>query len=846
MTILERIKTAWQRLAGWARNLWPRLLNANVPIARGYLGVCLLAILLFALGYSALNTEEQRLISAIRQDPTNSKPFDKLQQFHWDLGWLTHDKIVLQRLAAELPSNPWPWVDLARLDYVLTPGQAALSPEGLNAAERAVQLAAGDDRALLDLAALLSAADEPERAAQAAQKAVSIVPDSSEAHFRAGQALKQAGHLDAAEREFRAGASVGTGTDEEYSHLSYAELLTATRALTITLHADHLMVQTSAELDTASPENVAFLMHGNPPSMAQQLAWGQTEISPGSHTSGYHALRFERPTTVEGSIVSNQGQRIDYDDMWEYAYRVNDYPRLTISDLPLSAYSMPTTITVVAEGAEIISTTHPYKLIEGNMLSWQVAEAGDPGRDLGIAIRPNPFNRLKLALASSLVMIRLAYFILWALPTVWGILLFFRIRRSAQDVTSVGQASDTNIVYRAFRPNSPLSWLFDLALLASGLFTILYPPWLSLFQNFNYGHFVSYYAFIIMLGLLLAWLALSNGHQSYQSQLNLVHLGALVFVCYLIPRLFYSVLGPVYLVVSAVAYYLLLTRNRNWLTKLNWQQLAGLFSDQRKHLVERIVSLDRLPRLENAAFVQDLALAKGQMQASEYEASRKILDQVIQQRKGELSQLRDELGIPDNESPKTILFRLGPAATPFKNSLIALGFGMIPFILFMVVASYREEISLSNPRTLLSTTVGLPWGPIYLFFFGYFFRVLWGDYGVMKGLAFGGVLAALNALFQWMWLWNQMDGVELWGTTIRILITFVFTGAMMDWTTLQFSWGRIQVFYDSPVFTTIITVIGTAVTTVIAGLATGTMDRLLSVAVQGAAAAFGAPTPPSP
>jgi hypothetical protein len=88
MTIFKGISAARNRLAGWIRDLWSRLLHLNVSIARGYLVVCFLVVLLFALAFGGLRLVENRLVGTIRQDPTVSEAYEDLGWFYWSLGWL--------------------------------------------------------------------------------------------------------------------------------------------------------------------------------------------------------------------------------------------------------------------------------------------------------------------------------------------------------------------------------------------------------------------------------------------------------------------------------------------------------------------------------------------------------------------------------------------------------------------------------------------------------------------------------------------------------------------------------------------------------------------------------------
>lgn len=68
----------------------------------------------------------------------------------------------------------------------------------------------------------------------------------------------------------------------------------------------------------------------------------------------------------------------------------------------------------------------------------------------------------------------------------------------------------------------------------------------------------------------------------------------------------------------------------------------------------------------------------------------------------------------------------------------------------------------------------------------------------------------------------------------------------MDWMSMGSSWQQIRLSYDSPALTTIVSVVVTALTTIIAGIVTNTLPQLLSVAAKGTAAAFGVTPPPVP
>ena len=280
VNIRKVISAAMQRWGAKVQDFWQRLLNANISWTSGYLFLSLLVLLGFALWIANQYLQESRLVEAIRRDPYSVESYDELGSLYWETpSWPKRGQTMFQRLAAEYPDNPWPLVKLAWLDYDLIPVKHPMTPEGLKWADLAVQLASDDDEALLSLGWLYFVTDEFEKAGQAAQKALDIVPDSSEAHLLAGRALKRSEDLEAAEHEFQACAGT-KASDDWFSDLCYTELITATREMTITLHADHMMVQTRVEMDTSPEEVRNFLTKGGPPLMSRRLAWGMTSIGP--------------------------------------------------------------------------------------------------------------------------------------------------------------------------------------------------------------------------------------------------------------------------------------------------------------------------------------------------------------------------------------------------------------------------------------------------------------------------------------------------------------------------------------------------------------------------------------
>jgi hypothetical protein len=305
-------------------------------------------------------------------------------------------------------------------------------------------------------------------------------------------------------------------------------------------------------------------------------------------------------------------------------------------------------------------------------------------------------------------------------------------------------------------------------------------------------------------------------------------------------------LGPLSLMLNALVYYLLLMRNWPWAQSLTRPLLHHWFPAQRHRIIDQIEELEHHRAIDQARQAHLLALARGNAQADAYEQTQAILDRQSQQQQQKHQHMRAHLQIPQDEAPRSMLFRLGPAYTPLDTSLVALAFGMLPYVLFLVLSSFQDEVRLTTIQDFLFTTIGVPWGPIYLCFFGYFYRSIWGHVGVTKGLVFGGVLVALGWLYHWMWQMDQMDAIALWGLSMRILVTFVFTGLMMDWMTTRFSWRLVRRSYDSSAVTTVLAIIGTACTTVITGIVTGTLSQMLSFALQATSESLGVPMPEGP
>ena len=758
------------------------------------------------------------------------------------------------RLAVEHPDNPWPLLSLARLDSRLLPFRHPLTAAGSDSADQELHLAGDNVQVSWRLAQLYYYAEDYDRASQAAQQALVAEPASSAAHYWAGQAAKRTGDLNAAEKHFMACADPATAASDWWSFSCSAELITATREMTITLHADHMMIQTQAIVNDPPVQVRDLLSAWTASEMGQYLAWGMTSIGPRGFYAGSGAQPAEIVVEPSKIIITDHGPRLEYDTQMLGLYTAGEHPFFTVQDVPLAsyAYTMPTTVTVVSKGAEPVDASHPYTVRDGSQFSWQLAELTDTGNPLTVAVRPDVFNQLKLRISSNHQLIRSSFWIFWSLSTVLGLVAVAWIRWDAYH-SQGSQVNNLKGIYRIFAPTSALSWLFDLVLAFLVGLTLLHPLW-QIVEGYPYSDNTSYYVYVLALPVLLARLIVTKWDHNYQRDRSLVFLGAVLFACYLVPQPLLPVLPLTRLLVSMVVFWFVLVRGRKWLDSYDWQKLRELFTHKRQALVERVASLDQLPSLKRASRGQELALAKGEMTGLEYEESRRVLTQVIEKKECLLSKLRDELGIPSKEVPKKALFRLGPTSNPVTNGLAAVGFGMIPYLGFMILASitgdmwanYQGGLEPVELFGLAYDALGVAWGPLFLFFFGAYLHVLWGDYAVTKGLVFACALAVLHGVFLWLWQWNQADVVEFWGVAMRVVATFVFTGLMMDWMTAGFSWRQLIDSYGSPEVTTLITVIGTTIATVVVGLLTGTIEELLRIVFQGISAAVGTQPMPGP
>lgn len=834
----EWAKNALRSIGRWAS-------VSRIPWGKRYALFAALTLVGFAVWVASSLIGEQRLVGAIHRDPSDGELYRELMLLHSERApaWPWRGQAILRHLAKEYPDNPWPSMRLAENDRLQRPYRRTMSSQGFEWAEHALQATGGDERALANLALLYLDVDEAEKAKQAAERALTVNPDDAEALYMLGWALKRSGDLRSAEEAFRRCADTDI-LESEYGYLCYRELVAADREIEIVLHADRLELQTNARLDISSEVIQALLRRENPSNAIGGLTWGIGQI--GSRGNQLAPFSSQADIDLQGStIVASSQLEISYQLLWMGSYSAGELPCLTIQDLPLASYTRPTTITVVAEGASVVSTTHPYRTIEGQVLSWRLDEGTEPGSAIKLWVQLGQAQQLKLAWTTDPAVRRWIYKILWASPTILGLVALARYRRAVEKGHAQNPTIREGPSGRA-DAQAAIPWWIDPALWGSGALTVLYPLWLEI-NGSPYTSLLSYYAYLAVVAFLAVQLLIGVWRKDRHTDAYLTCLGVIIFACYLVPRLVtYQFLLP-RLVVSLIVGWFLLTRNRAWQQKLDWSRLRALFSAGQEAVIDRVVSLlDQVSYLRGAERSQKSALAKGSIKVAEYLEQQPELAQAIREREDRLGDCKAELGIPAEESWRGVLFALGPTASPPRNGLISLGFGLIPYVAFLVLGSlagnlfeaYQGGVSAANLGNLAFDIIAVPWGPMFAFFFGCFFHALWGRNGSTKGLAFGSVLVVLNALWEWLWFWDQVDGVALWGISLRILVTFVFIGALMDWTTVRFSWKRMRVLYDSPAVTTIVTVLGTALTTLVTGLLTGTLNRLLSIALQSLSMAF--------
>lgn len=823
----------------WWQRLWRWSLDRPLPVGTTYFVLTVITLLLFGLIIIELDYRASRQI-VVPQPGTVEDGWDAIDEMvgpYLRLDWLVSIQVKMDQLIAENPDNPWPLITRAYLDLLLE--YLLQEPIESDAAKQALDIQVNDVEAYAQLADYFRQTGHVEELAQAVDKAVTADPDWPDAPYWRGQSLKYQGDYDAAREVFEQ-----CSNSEEIGMLCLREIIPATRTITITLKSDHFTVATQAQLDITPEQFYQYLAvdssaNREPLYTVMQAIWGDTAIGSWALFDYWLPERLEKVDVVD-TVYYGETDKIYYSSFWGYALHLfDDSYSMNLKYLPVAAYHNPTTVTVVTDGASVNGAGYPYHQITGNQVSWRIDQLNDKKANMIVHVSPGSYHTLKLWWATHYLR-DITLILIYLLPTALGLLFLFQFRINSGMIRTI----DTeNPIFRVLHPQSLWSWSFELALFAISIVTVLYPLWGIFFENLYYRKFESVYANVALMLLIIIRLATLDWYRGDYKLKHLIRLGGVIFVFFLSYRLFPNSFSLFQIPVAFIIYRFFLIHDRQWLYRLDWSRLFQLFSQKRSEFIEKITGLDRFAKLKQALQEQELALARGKVKPEDFQQTRQILKEQVEQYRKTADELHQDLGIPADTSPTHILFGLGPQTTPLNNGLFALACGVVPYFVFLVLASWTEtlvgSISLLGTYITLYDTIGVPWGPIYLFFFGFFFHVIRGNYGVTKALIFSASLAGLNFLYQWMWYWDQLNVVEIWGITVRLLVTFVFTGLLMDWMTIGFSWRQIRLSYDSPAITTVISVVATALTTVITAAATGTLTQLISVAVQGTTAAFG-------
>lgn len=840
------VKSIVRQVRERSKSLFENLLNANIPVTWGYIVLLLLSVIGTTLWIRGQYRKEQRLLTAVHNNPDDFDSYNSLFDFVYPR--TRHLRKTLTEISIEHPAVPEPLLMGAWLEYSIGQYNPSKVERAFDMAEAASQMTFKDPKSLGSLSKLYVYLGEPQKASEAAMQAVALAPDSPKPYYWVGQAEKLLGNYAAAESAFMTCASASL-TDEFSPHICHSELITATRHLTISLESHQLRVESQATLNVSAEQAREMLLDGRLDRKSRELAWGTTTIWPYcmSCLSSSSDVAFEPHTFV----VSSRNIEIPYPCLWQGNYRPGKNPVISLDMFPLAAYTTPTTVTLLAESASVYTASHPYETASGGTYVWRMDDRAGVGSSLKLSVAPSQSTHLYLFSTTNRAYNAILPLLEWASSSLLALFIFVRFRREYASVQNI--ASGRSLIYRLIHPASAFSWILDACLVGLSASTVLYPLWLlsASWPDVIYISGSPFYAYVLVLGLLLLRLALSSWHDVYHRDRDIIFLGAVVFSSYLVPRLVFTNYFPLHFIISFAVYYFVLVRNRHWLSRFDWLKVMEALSLSRPILVEQILHLNKLPALKEATHEQDLALATGKIQVAEYREVQQILGRIIQEKKDQMMRLKQSLGIGENDSPADVMFALGPGLSPLQNSLIAIGIGLVPYFLFLILSSisgdlwhaYEGGLTISDMYDFAFDLVSVAWGPIYLFFFGFFFHFIGGSYGVTKGFRLASLLILLNVLFSWLGWWDQIDAVEIWGDSVRILLTFVFTGAVMDWMTIQFSWRNMKLFYSSPAFASVVAVAGTVVTTVITALLTGTLSQLLSFTIRGTSSAFGLPVP---
>ena len=408
------------------QGMWARVLNTPISVRRGYTVLAALALVVFVAWMGTLRWKEQNLITAVRQHAADAQSTADLLDFYYDKNWLRRGQATFAQLAADFPSSPWPLIRQASIAFYETSWSGAAID--FHSTDQALALAQKDSDASTQLARLYFWYNNPSRAIQAAEQAIRIKQDAWAAYFWLGQARKQLGDLAGARSVFD---SCATSQSPFYQDICFAELLPASRELTVTLKPDELAVDTRVLLDPAEARISKYLRSYDPATQAQDMAWGFGQLAARPQDSFFYLgsthtyLGIPEPSPLfRQGEVTTRAQRLPYHYLWN-----TDDPSvvarpLTVNMLPLAAYTSPTTITVVLEDTQVISSTAPFAAVNGNTIFWRIDRTGLTGQPLRLRVLPPEFQRLKLLVATNSYVTRFTFLVLYMVPAIWAAALF--------------------------------------------------------------------------------------------------------------------------------------------------------------------------------------------------------------------------------------------------------------------------------------------------------------------------------------------------------------------------------------------------------------------------------------
>lgn len=810
-----------------ARGNWPPLALYGL-----FAGIALL----IAVGVLAQQRrEEARLVAAVRA-MASKEAYNALLNFYRTRNNYASGRRTFARLADDYPDDATPLLmgQLLERNYQYT---RSLPPD-LSLAERAVTRNSGTGETFALLGQLFLMYGRTDLAREAIDKALAKAPEDAYTHYVVGQLHKQLGEAAPARAAYEhcvSGATAPATETDRYGRVCAAQLLPANRALTVTLQADRLTIDGHVRFLTPLISVSNSLRSGSAGATVQDFAWGDTLIGT---RDGVFFWQLPWPSRVASDEAWFE-RSFSYNELLEGVRVDNRLPDLSVFDLPLSAYTSPTTVTIRGDPTLRINAL-PYTSVANDTTIWRLDQQLQVGQAFTFEAQGS-FNTFLLPLTTSPYWFGLSYVMLYSSSTIWGLVVLVHARRRER-----GDAPSRDEPWwrRMAAPAGPLPWLFESALIVLSAFTVMLPIYQLLVEGGRVAFSAAFTAYLVVLGVLLGRLLVAGLSDDTGWLEVSIQIGAIIFVCYLVPRIAFqgTVFGPLFMIVGAVGYYSLIVGLYGWLRQLRWKQVGALYSPQRSALVSTIEARSRADELKAARRDLEQSLAKGVLKAPEYRESLALVEEMAHAQNQADTQLREQLGLTEQEDPRRLLFRLGPGATPLANALYALAFGALPYLCFLWLAAFQGDVALGGGvQSLLFTTIGVAWGPIYLFFFGYSYRLIVGDFGVVKDLTLSGVLGATLVASAALWHRTPPDPVQVWGDLLRLLVTFVFTGALMDWAASGYSWPAIRRSYASPAFTTLAAVVGTTITTVITAVLTGTLSQLLTVAVQTGAAAFGAP-----